>query len=70
MTNLKIIELYKKIALLKFEAKLGYKLGNREKLIEKNSVESFQKKLEKCLTIYGDTEKTTNDKIKMKIKNK
>ena len=47
LTNLKIIELYKKIALLKFEAKLGYKLGNREKLIEKNSVESFQKKLEK-----------------------
>jgi len=47
LTNLKIIELYKKIALLKFEAKLGYKLDKRDKLIEKNSVESFEKKLEK-----------------------
>lgn len=47
LTNLKIIELYKKIALLKFEAKLGYKLENRDKLVEKNSVESFEKKLEK-----------------------
>lgn len=47
LTNLKIIELYKKIALLKFEAKLGYKLDKRNKLIEKNSVESFEKNLEK-----------------------
>ncbi|MFC2057857.1 HD domain-containing protein [Campylobacterota bacterium] len=47
LTNDKIIELYKKIALLKFEAKLGYKLENRDKLLDKNSVESFEKKLEK-----------------------
>jgi dGTP triphosphohydrolase len=47
LTNIKIVELYKKIALLKFEAKLGYKLENRDKLVEKNSVESFEKKLEK-----------------------
>jgi dGTP triphosphohydrolase len=47
LTNLKIIELYKKIALVKFEAKLGYKLENRDKLVAKNSVESFEKKLEK-----------------------
>lgn len=47
LTNLKIIEMYKKIALLKFEVKLGYKLENRDKLIEKNSVESFTKKLKK-----------------------
>ena len=47
LTNLKIIELYKKIILLKFEAKLGYKLENRDKLVEKHSVESFEKKLEK-----------------------
>lgn len=47
LTNHKIIELYKKIALLKFEAKLGYKLDNRDKLVDKNSVESFEKKLEK-----------------------
>ena len=47
LTNLKIIELYKKISLVKFEAKLGYKLENRDKLVDKNSVESFEKKLEK-----------------------
>lgn len=47
LTNLKIIELYKKIGLVKFEAKLGYKLENRDKLVDKNSVESFEKKLEK-----------------------
>jgi len=47
LTNIKIFELYKKIALLKFEAKLGYKLENRDKLVEKNSVESLEKKLEK-----------------------
>ena len=32
---------------MKFEAKLGYKLEKRDKLIDKNSVESFEKKLEK-----------------------
>ena len=47
LTNLKIIELYKKIQLLNFEAKLGYKLENVEKLIEKNSVMMLEKKLEK-----------------------
>jgi dGTP triphosphohydrolase len=47
LTNLKIIELYKKIALLKLEAKLGYKLENRDKLVDKNSIESFEKKLQK-----------------------
>ena len=47
LTNLKIIELYKKIQLLNFEAKLGYKLKNGEKLIEKNTVTSLEKKLEK-----------------------
>lgn len=47
LTNHKIIELYKKIALVKFEVKLGYKLDNRDKLVDKNSVESFEKKLEK-----------------------
>ena len=47
LTNLKIIELYKKILLLKLEAKLGLKLTNREKLIEKNTVQSLEKKLEK-----------------------
>jgi dGTP triphosphohydrolase len=47
LTNLKIMELYKKIALLRLEAKLGYKLEKREKLIEKNSVEAFEKKLQK-----------------------
>ncbi|UPT76881.1 HD domain-containing protein [Sulfurovum sp. XGS-02] len=47
LTNLKIMELYKKIALLKFEAKLGYKLENRDKLVEKHTVEAFEKKLEK-----------------------
>lgn len=47
LTNHKIIELYKKIALFKLEAKLGYKLENRNKFLDKNSVESFEKKLEK-----------------------
>ncbi|GIT98161.1 HD domain-containing protein [Sulfurovum sp. TSL1] len=47
LTNLKIMELYKKIALLKFEAKLGYKLENRDKLVDKNTVDSFEKKLKK-----------------------
>jgi len=47
LTNLKIMELYKKIALLKFEAELGYTLENRDKLVDKNSVAAFEKKLEK-----------------------
>ena len=47
LTNLKIIELYKKILLLNLEEKLGLKLANREKLIEKNTVQSLEKKLEK-----------------------
>ena len=47
LTNLKIIELYKKILLLKLESNLGVKLENAEKLIDKNSVESLEKKLEK-----------------------
>lgn len=47
LTNAKIIELYKKIMVLKFEAKLGYKLEKRETLIEKNTVKSLKKKLEK-----------------------
>ena len=47
LTNHKIIELYKMIALLKFEAKLGYKLENRDKLVDKSTVESFEKKLKK-----------------------
>jgi hypothetical protein len=47
LTNLKIIELYKKIALLKFEGKLGYQLENRDKLVDRNSVDAFEKKLEK-----------------------
>jgi len=47
LTNLKIIELYKKILILKFEEKMGIKLENGEKLIEKNSVATLEKKLEK-----------------------
>ena len=47
LTNHKIIELYKKIALVKFEATLGYKLENRDKLVDKHTVEAFEKKLEK-----------------------
>ncbi len=47
LTNLKIMELYKKIALLKFEAELGYQLDNRDKLVDKHTVEAFEKKLEK-----------------------
>ena len=43
LTNLKIIELYKKILLLKFEAKSGLKMENSEKLIEKNSVQALEK---------------------------
>ena len=47
LTNLKIIELYKKILILKFEEKMGLKLEKSEKLIEKNSVEMLVKKLDK-----------------------
>jgi len=47
LTNLKIMELYKKIQLLQFEEKVGYTLKNAKKLIEKNTVESFEKKLQK-----------------------
>ncbi|MBD3789817.1 MAG: HD domain-containing protein [Campylobacterales bacterium] len=47
LTNLKIIELYKKIMLVKFEAKLGYKLDKRDTLIEKNSVKTLKQKLDK-----------------------
>ncbi|MDD2451843.1 MAG: hypothetical protein PHU67_08025, partial [Sulfurovum sp.] len=47
LTNAKIIELYKRIMLVKFEAKLGYKLEKRETLIEKNSVKNLKKKLDK-----------------------
>ena len=47
LTNAKIIELYKRIMVLKFEAKLGYKLEKRKTLIEKNSVKNLKKKLEK-----------------------
>ncbi|MBD3791509.1 MAG: hypothetical protein IE918_05055 [Campylobacterales bacterium] len=47
LTNAKIIELYKRIMVLKFEAKLGYKLEKRETLIEKNTVKNLKKKLEK-----------------------
>ncbi|MGC9350883.1 MAG: hypothetical protein ACP5D3_02745 [Sulfurovum sp.] len=47
LTNAKIVELYKKIMVLKFEAKLEYKLEKRERLIEKHTVKSLKKKLEK-----------------------
>ena len=47
LTNLKIIELYKKIQLLNFEKELGYKLESSDKLIAKNSVQSLEKKLQK-----------------------
>ena len=47
LTNFKIIELYKKIKLLEFESTLGYTLGNREKLLCKNSIQEFERKLAK-----------------------
>jgi len=46
LTNAKILELYKWIMLVNFEAKLGYKLEKRENLIEKNTVKNLKKKLE------------------------
>jgi len=47
LTNLKIIELYKKIKLSEFEATLGYTLDQREKLLGKGSMAEFEKKLDK-----------------------
>jgi len=47
LTNLKIIELYKKIKLSKFESTLGYPLQKREKLLAKESLQDFEKKLGK-----------------------
>ncbi len=47
LTNLKIIELYKKILVLKFEEEIGVKLEKSEKLVEKNTVASLEKKLQK-----------------------
>lgn len=47
LTNLKIIELYKKIKLSEFESSLGYHIDKREKLLAKESMEEFQKKLDK-----------------------
>jgi len=47
LTNYKIEELYKKIALLKVEDKIGYPLKNREKLVHNHTVVGFQKKLKK-----------------------
>jgi len=47
LTNLKIIELYKKIKLSEFERKLGYELDKREKLLARDPVQEFEKKLEK-----------------------
>jgi dGTP triphosphohydrolase len=50
LTNYKIEELYKKIALLKVESKVGYPLKNREKLVDNHSIVNFQKKLKKLET--------------------
>jgi len=47
LTNLKIMELYKKIQLLQFEETSGHRWKNADKLIKKNTVESFEKKLQK-----------------------
>ncbi len=48
LTNYKIEELYKKIALLKFEYTLGYKLGQTvTNWLRNNSVDAFEKKLDK-----------------------
>ncbi len=53
LTNLKIVELYKKIMILKFEARLGRKLEKREELIEKESIKSLEKKLQKYAERFG-----------------
>jgi len=45
LTNLKIIELYKKIKLSEFEYSLGYALDKREKLLNRGSMHEFEKKL-------------------------
>lgn len=47
LTNLKIIELYKRIKLEEFEAKHTYTIKNIDKLIRKTSMPEFEKKLEK-----------------------
>ncbi|CAA6814627.1 MAG: Unknown protein [uncultured Sulfurovum sp.] len=47
LTNLKIIDLYKKIKLSELELTLGYRLDKRENLFNNNSVHEFEKKLEK-----------------------
>lgn len=47
LTNYKIEELYKKIALMDLESKIGYPLEKREKFVEKHSIIEFQKKLAK-----------------------
>ena len=47
LTNLKIIELYKKIKLSELESILGYEIDKREKLLTKNSIQEFEKKLDK-----------------------
>jgi hypothetical protein len=47
LTNYKIEDLYKRIALLKLEKKVGHRLENRDKLVMGTSVIRFQKKLDK-----------------------
>lgn len=47
LTNLKIIELYKKIKLSELECSLGYEIDKREKFLTKNSIQEFEKKLDK-----------------------
>ncbi len=56
LTNLKIIEIYKKIKLEEFEHNLGYELGKREKLLAKESMQAFEKKLEKYSERFIDKE--------------
>ena len=47
LTNLKIIELYKKIKMAELEQQLGYELNNKERLLLKEPIVLFEKKLEK-----------------------
>lgn len=47
LTNQKIMDLYKRIKLCEFELTLGYRLDKREKLLHKNSIHEFEKKLGK-----------------------
>jgi len=47
LTNLKIIELYKKIKLSEFESSLGYEIDKREKILARDSLYEFEKKLGK-----------------------